>query len=352
MVRKGDTRGADLTFATHLAASPAALRKAVLVLVLVLIGSPALALQEVKIGIGYGLAFLPTYICQELMLVEKEARAAGLEVKTSYQRFSGSGPMQDAILSGAIDMGPYGVAALLIAWEKAKGTPQQAFAISGVTTLPLVLLTNRADIKSIKDLKPAHRIAMPSLGSPQMYLLQMESEKVFGPGQYDRLRSQVVALPHPESLNVLVSGSTEVTAYFSSPPFTEAALKSPKIHRILSSSDVMGQSSFLVMGATKRYITANPKMPDIIAKAINEAATMIKTDPKRAAQIYLKYEPSKTLDPRTVESILDELKDDFGNSVHGVQSYADFMGKLGQLKDPPKTWKDIVTPSIAHTPSS
>jgi hypothetical protein len=28
------------------------------------------------------------------------------------------------------------------------------------------------------------------------------------------------------------------------------------------------------------------------------------------------------------------------------------MGKLGQLKAPPKSWKDIVTPSIANTPSS
>jgi len=332
--------------------SLAAMRKASLVLAIAAIGTPAFGQQEVKIGIGFGIAFLPTYLCQELQLVEKEAKAAGLDVKTSYQRFSGSGPMQDAILSGAVDMGPYGASALLIAWEKAKGTPQQTFAISGVTTLPLVLVTNQADIKSIRDLKPTDRVAMPSLVSPQMYLLQMESEKAFGPGQYDKLRTQVVALPHPESLNALLSGSTEVTTYFSSAPFTQAALKNPKIHSILTSSDVMGKSSFLIMGATKRYIEANPKMPDVIAKAIEEAATIIKTDPKRAAEVYLKYEPSKTLDVATVEAILKDLKDDFGKSVQGVQSYADFMGKLGQLKNPPKSWKDVVTPSIASTPSS
>ena len=139
-----------------------------------------------------------------------------------------------------------------------------------------------------------------------------------------------------------------MTAYFSSTPFTQAALKSPKIHSILTSSDVMGQSSFLVMGATRRYVGANPKMPDVIARAINEAATIIKTDPKKAAEIYLKYEPSKSLDVSTVQAILKELKDDFGSSVHGVQSYADFMGRLGQLKNPPKSWKEIVTPSLAE----
>jgi NitT/TauT family transport system substrate-binding protein len=329
-----------------------ALRKVLLALLIATVGTPALALQEVKIGIGFGIAFLPTYLCQELSLVEKQAKAAGLDVKTSYQRFSGSGPMQDAILSGAVDMGPYGVSALLIAWEKAKGSPQQTFAISGVTTLPLVLVTNRAAIKSIKDLKATDRISMPSLVSPQMYLLQMESEKVFGAGQHDKLRSQVVALPHPESLNALLSGSTEVTAYFSSAPFTQAALKDPKVHSILTSSDVMGKSSFLIMGATKRYIDANPKMPDVIAKAMSEAASIIKTDPHKAAEIYLKHEPSKTLDVPTVEAILKQLADDFGSSIHGVQAYADFMGKLGQLKNPPKSWKEIVTPSIANTPST
>jgi len=328
-------------------------RQGLLALVTIAASTPAFAQHEVKIGIGFGLAFLPTYLCDELKLVEKHAKAAGLDVKTTYTRFSGSGPMQDAILSGSVDMGPYGVSALLIAWEKAKGTPQQTFAISGVTTLPLVLVTNRADVKSIKDLKPSDRISMPSVVSPQMYLLQMASEKAFGASERDKLRSQVVALPHPESVNAILSGSTEVTAYFSSAPFTQVVLKSPKVHSILTSTEALGgKSSFLIMGATKRYIDANPKMPEVIAKAMDDAAQIIRTDPKRAAQIYLKAEPSKTLDLAAVEAILKELKDEFGSSVQGVQAYADFMGKLGQLKNPPKSWKEIVTPSIANTPSS
>ena len=118
-------------------------RNAGAALLAVAIATPALAQQEVKIGIGFGISFLPVYLMDELKLIEKHAKVAGLDVKTSYARFSGTGPMQDAILSGSIDMGPLGIAGLLLAWEKAKGTPQQTFAISGVTTLPLVLLTNQ-----------------------------------------------------------------------------------------------------------------------------------------------------------------------------------------------------------------
>ena len=316
------------------------------------IATPALAQQDVKIGIGFGISFLPVYLMDEFKIIEKNAKAAGLDVKTSYARFSGTGPMQDAVLSGSIDMGPLGIAGLLLAWEKAKGTPQQAFAISGVTSLPLVLLTNRPDVKKLADFKPTDRISMPSLVSPQMFLLQMQSEKEFGAGQQDKLRNQIVALPHPESVNALASGSTEVTAYFAPPPFIQLALKSPKVSKVLVSSDIAGKQSFLIMEATKRWIEANPKLPDVIAKSIDEAAAIIKNDPKKAAEIYLQREPSKMIDLDGMTAILKEYSDEYGSAVYGVQATADFMGRLGQLKNPPKSWKDVVTPSIVKSPST
>jgi NitT/TauT family transport system substrate-binding protein len=121
----------------------------------------------------------------------------------------------------------------------------------------------------------------------------------------------------------------------------------------MSSDEIIGgKASFLIMGATKRWIEANPKMPDVIVKAVEEAAAFIKAEPRKAAELYLQREPSKFVDLAAVEEILKEYKDEFGSAVHGVQINADFMGKLGMLKSPPKSWKDIVTPSIANTPSS
>ena len=329
------------------------LRRAALAALCAAFVTPALAQQEVKIGIGFGVAFLPTYLLDEMKLVEKHAKVAGLDVKTSYHRFSGSGPMQDALLSGSIDMGPYGISALLIAWEKARNTPQQTFAISGVTTVPMVLLTNKPNLKKLADFTADDRISMPSLVSPQAFLLQMQSIKEFGEGQQDRLKQQIVSLPHPDSVSQLISGSTELTAYFAPPPFIQVALKNPKVAKVMSSDDIIGgKASFLIMGATRKWIDANPKLPDVIVKAIDEAAAFIKAEPRKAAEIYLAREPSKFVDLDAVEAILKEYKDEFGSPVHGVQINADFMGKLGQLKSPPKSWKEIVTPSIANSPSS
>ena len=312
---------------------------------------PASAEEAVRIGIGFGLAFLPAYICDDLKLIEKYGKDAHLDLKASYQRFMGAGPLQEAIGAGTIDMGPFGAAPLLAAWEKAKDTPRQILAVSGITTLPPVLLTNRANVRTLADFRPGDRIAIPAPKAPQFYLLQMQAEKVFG--QYDRLRKQIVILPNPDAVTTLVAGTGPVSGYFSSAPFTEIALADGRIHKVLSAADVIdGKASFLIMGATRAYVAAHPGVAEAVAKAMDEAARMIHDDPHHAAEIYLVHEPFKTLDVAAVAAIIEGIKDEFGSPVHGVQAFADFMGRHGELKTPPQSWKEIVAPALLNSPST
>jgi len=318
---------------------------------LVLVAAPASADEQVRIGIGVGLAFLPTYICEDLKLVEKYGKEAKLDLKASYQRYFGAGPLQEAIGAGAVDMGPFGTAPLLAAWEKAKDSPRQILAVSGITTLPPVLLTNRANVHTLADFSAADRIAMPAATAPQRYLLQMEAEKIFG--QYDRLRRQIVIMPHPEAAAALLAETGSVSGYFSSAPFTEIVLADGRIHKVLSVADVIdGKASFLIMGATKSYVMAHPDAAEAVAKAMDEAARMIRDDPHHAAEIYLVHEPSKTLDVSALTTVIEGIKDEFGSAVHGVQKFADFMGRHGELKSPPQSWKEIVAPALIKSPST
>jgi len=312
---------------------------------------PASAQEAVRIGIGFGLAFLPAYICDDLKLIEKYGKDAHLDLKASYQRFMGAGPLQEAIGAGTIDMGPFGAAPLLAAWEKAKDTPRQILAVSGITTLSPVLLTNRANVRTLADFRPGDRIAIPAPKAPQFYLLQMQAEKVFG--QYDRLRKQIVILPNPDAVTTLVAGTGPVSGYFSSAPFTEIALADGRIHKVLSAADVIdGNASFLIMGATRAYVAAHPGVAEAVAKAMDEAARMIHDDPHHAAEIYLVHEPFKTLDVAAVAAIIEGIKDEFGSPVHGVQAFADFMVRHGELKTPPQSWKEIVAPALLNSPST
>lgn len=312
---------------------------------------PASAQEPVRIGIGFGLAFLPVYLCEDLKLIEKHGRSVHRDLKPSYQRFFGAGPLQDAIGAGTIDMGPFGTAPLLVAWEGANGTPRQILAVSGITTLPLVLLTNQPNVLTIADFKPTDRIAVPTSSSPQMYLLQMQSEKIFG--QYDRLRNQIIVRSHADAVAGLVAATGRVAGYFSSAPYTQIALADGRVHKLLSSSDVIGgKASFLIMGATRGYIAAHPQASEVVAEAIEEAAHIIRDDPRRAAEIYLAHEPSKTLDVAAITAVLNDIKDEFGSRVHGVQAFADFMGRHGELKTPPRSWKEIVAPALLKSPST
>ena len=306
--------------------------------------------EEVRIGIGYGLAFLPVYVCEDLKLVEKHGREAHLNLKPSYRRFPGAGPLDDAIASGELDMGPFGIVPLVVQWDKDKGTSRQVLAVSGITTLPLALLSSRADLRSLADLKPSDRIALPTATSPQAYLLEMQSEKVFG--QYDKLRDRIEVMNPHDAVAALIAGSGPA-ADFASPPYTQVALEDVRVHKVLTSAEVIGgKSSFLIMGATRRYVAAHSKVPAAIDAAMAEAAKIIHDDPRRAAQIYLAHEPSKTLSAAAMTAIIGDVKDEFGSAVYGVQAFGDFLGRHGELKSPPKSWKEIVAPALLQSPST
>jgi NitT/TauT family transport system substrate-binding protein len=321
--------------------------------------TPALAQDQVRIGLGYGFAFLPLYVCEDLKLVEKQAKAARLDVATKFQHFASAGELHAALAAGQIDIAPFGTAPLLAGAVQTKEAGRQIVAVSGFTSLLLTLLSNQADERSIADLKPSDRIAVPTLTSPQMYLLQMQSEKSFG--KFDRLRNQIVMLSHPQAIAALADNNGQATAYFSSPPFTQIALRVANVHAMLSSSDVMnGKSSFLILGALRSYVNAQPQVAELITKAIDEAARLIRDDPKRAAQIYLAHEPSGggknpprgALKSAAVEAIIRETKDEFGSPVYGVQATADFMARIGELKGSLRSWKDIAAPALLNSPST
>ncbi len=306
--------------------------------------------DQVRIGLGYGFAFLPLSVCEDLKLVEKQAKAAHLDLAAKFQRFANSGELQAALVAEEIDMAPFGTAPLLVDAVATKRSGRPIVAVSGITSLPLTLLSNQADERSIADLKASDRIAVPTLTSPQMYLLEMQSEKVFG--SFDHLRNQIVMLSHPQTIAELADNTGRATAYFSSPPFTQIALRAANAHAILSSSDVMnGKSSFLILGAQRSYVGAQPQVAELVTKAIDEAARLIRDDPKRAAQIYLTHEPSAVLNGAAMEAIIREVKDEFGSAIYGVQATADFMVRTGELKAPLRSWKDVVAPALLNSTS-
>ncbi|XHO07937.1 hypothetical protein ACEQUB_p01184 (plasmid) [Ralstonia syzygii] len=75
------------------------------------IGAAHAEASEVRISHGYGILYLPIMVMASEHLLEKQAKAAGLgDVKVSYRVLDGGNVINDAMLSGALDIASLGVA--------------------------------------------------------------------------------------------------------------------------------------------------------------------------------------------------------------------------------------------------
>lgn len=119
------------------------------------------------------------------------------------------------------------------------------------------------------------------------------------------------------------------------------------MHRVLSSDDILGKrSTFVLLAANTKFVDQNPKIAKAMVKAMDNAIARIAADPAKAAALYLKQEPSKSISPEFVEKILRDPENVFSVAPGGVMAYADFMQRTGQIKTKPAKWQDVFFPFI------
>src|SRR6266550_2050207 len=201
--------------------------------------APAAESNTIHIARQPGLVYLQGIVMEEKKLVEKHAAALGLkDVKVDWSIITSGGVMTEAILSDSIDVAITGISNLLLAWGKTNGGIK---SIAGMAGVPFRMLTRNPKVKSIKDFGPDDRIALPTIrASMQAMMMGIALEQAFGPGQHGRLDSNQVQLGHPEALQALLSPQHEVNSHFSIPPFQDIAMKSPLVHKVFVSNDVLG----------------------------------------------------------------------------------------------------------------
>jgi len=323
------------------------LMRSALLLACVLL-APALRAEmgEIKVAQQYGISYLPLMIMEEQKLIEKHAKAAGLDVKVGWARFAGGNVMNDALLSNSLQFASGGVGPLVTLWSRTKGN-LDVKAVSAINSMPLYLNTRNPNVRTLKDFTDKDRIALPAVKvSIQAVTLQMAAEKAFGEGQHTKLDALTVSLSHPDAQVALLSGASEITAHFGSPPFQYQQLEKPGIRTVLNSYEVLGgPATFNVVWTTSKFRTENPKLYDAFVKALDEATATINRDRKAAAEAYLRISKDKD----TVADILAMLNDPnivYTTTPQNVMKYVDFMAKVGAIKVKPDSWKDLFFPNI------
>jgi NitT/TauT family transport system substrate-binding protein len=320
----------------------------IMALAAILTFAPAHAeVAEVRFAQQFSMGYLQFDVMKHQNLLAKHAAALGLpEIKVSWITFSGPDMMNDALLSGSIDIASGGMPGLLTIWAKTKGSAQEVRGVSAMSQQPLMLNSRNPAVQTIRDLTDKDRIAMPAVKvSAQAVLLEMAAAREWGDAEYDRLDKLTFSLSPPDATSGLLAGGGDFNAAFTVPPFQDMQLRNPAIHTVLTSDELIGPSSGGTAWTTKRFHDENPKVYRAILDAMQEASEFIAGNPKETVAYYAADTKMK-IDTDLMENLLADPRFKYDLTPLATMRWADFMFLVHRIKVTPKVWTDLFWPEI------
>ena len=104
---------------------------------------------EIRFARQFSMGYLQFNLMEKHELLQKHAKAAGLpEVKVVWATFNSPAAMNDALLSGSVDIVSGGVPGLLTIWARTHGTPIAVKGITAFSSQPILLNTRNPSMKS------------------------------------------------------------------------------------------------------------------------------------------------------------------------------------------------------------
>ena len=308
-------------------------------------------LSEITIAQQFGVSFLPLMLMERDGLIEKHAKAAGIEVKTNWQKVAGPSVINDGLLSGNVHFGAVGAPSLITLWWRTKGNAGVK-GVAAMTSYPLYFVTRNPELRSLKDLSQKDKIAVPSVKiSTQAIMLQMAAADLFGQSNYQKFDELTVSLSHPDAMVALMNNTSGVNAHFGTSPFYEQEMKLPGARLLTTSYDILGgRASALVVVTTSKFHDANPKLYKAFLAAQKEAIDAINKDKRKAAQDYISIAKDTKNSVDDIFAVINDKDYAFTLSPEKVFKTAVFMGKVGSVKEPPAKWQDLFFPDIHDLP--
>jgi NitT/TauT family transport system substrate-binding protein len=249
------------------------------------------------------------------------------------------------MVAGQIDIGSGGLGPFIQAIDKGLDWK----TLGALNEMPLYLNCARPDIKSLRDIKPADRIAMPAIGSIQHVALQMQADRELGNPK--ALNTQIVAMAHPDATAAILS-KREITCHLTSPPFQYEQLRDPGIHKVMDSYEAAGgPHTFNLTWASEKWAKANPRLLRAFVEALREATDFIAGKPAEAARLYVASEKAKS----TPEQILEIMRQPglrYSTTPTGLIKFSAFMQKIGMTKAVPASWRDYAFEHLHPAPGN
>ena len=319
---------------------------------LCLLGALPAAAQTVRIAQQFGIGYLPLLVIRDRALLEQEGRARGLTLHAEWIVLSSGAAMNDALLSGNLDIAAGGTGPALTLWAKTR-TKLRVKGVAALNAMPLWLTTTNPNVHSIRDFTEQDRIALPAVKvSGQAVTLQMAARQAFGVGQEGRLDHLTISMSHPDGMAAMLMGHSPISAHFTSAPFQYQEASAPGVHVVLNSYDVLGGAhTFNLMWATSAYRDANPKAMAAFLSALERAMVLIRSDPADAAAIWLRAEKS-SMSLEQAAAMISRPENEWTTAPRKMVAYGQFMHEIGAIPVAPERWQDVFFPELVAADGS
>jgi NitT/TauT family transport system substrate-binding protein len=308
---------------------------------------------EVTITRGDGVGFLPLMVMEKLKLIEKKGSEAGIKVDAKWVNISGSGAVNDALLSGSAQFISGGVPGMLTLWDRTKGK-MDVIGVGSISSQPMYLNTSAEHLKSIDDLSAKDKVAVTAIKiSIPALVMQMYAREKYGAAATFRFDPFTVAMKHPDGVVALLSGSAGITAHYTSPPFHQRERKDPKIRTIQTTNDVLGgPTSFAIVVAAKKFRDENPKVFKAVYEALKESHAYIRDNKQQSAEILLAAMGGRGWQLSELVEVLNDPDIKFDITPQNVMRYANFMADVGSIKHRLAKWSDFFAPESHGLPGN
>lgn len=299
---------------------------------------------NVRIAKQPGVGYLPLMVMQHEKLFEKYAKKAGVDITTEWLKFTGGAAMNEALLSGNLDIATGGIPPLLTIWSKTEHN-YKVKGIASISSHPQFLVTTNPKVKTLADFSSVDKIALPAVKiSNQAVMIQMAAIKQMGEAKAFSVDPYTISMGHGDAMAAMLGGS--IDAHFGQSPFQDIELKDPRVHVVLNSYDAVGGPyPIAVAYATDRFIQQNPKLLKAFVDALKEAQGMIRSDVNYAAKVWIEMDVKKfSMDDAL--AILKNPKMIWDAAPQNTLTFLKHMNKVGLVERTTTNWKDVYFPAI------
>jgi len=281
-----------------------------------------------------GTTGMPLFIMYELNLIELYAPSVTLELIT----FESATAINEGFIAGIIDVGALGVTNILTGLDR--GVPYRIS--SGMASSSFGLQTNDLSIQSLSDIRPEHRIALPTLTGNAAILFFMASEQILG--DPFALRDQIVVMSNSNAELALMNNAG-IDLHFAglAPTIRQNEAGFPTILR--SHELEGGNYSQTLSVATIDFFEEQPGLYEAFILALGHAIDLINNMDARVIELIAREE---NLPAELIIEYLETGVLVYSMYVYNIELVADFAYELGQINNRMHSLEEVSFPNVTE----